>query len=187
MRIFRRLISKIHHIRYQKASPQERAAIIRRMKNFARIGNHCEIYSGVSFGSEPYLIELGDHVRVTANVVFLTHDGGLWVFRTQKSLEHADLFGRIKVGNNVHIGMGAYICPNVTIGDNVIVAVGSIVTKDVPPDCVVAGVPARIIESLDEYYQKHKDSYDHTKHLSPEEKRRYLYRKYPTSNFEDPR
>ena len=186
MRIFRRLIRKIHQIRYQRALPGERAKIIRGMKNFVRIGDHCEIYGGVSFGSEPYMIELGDHVRVTANVHFLTHDGGLWVFRTQKALEHADLFGRIKVGNNVHIGMGAYICPNVTIGDNVIVAVGAIVTKDVPSDCVVAGIPAKIIETIDEYYQKHKDAYDYTKHLTPEEKRHYLYRKYAASSSESP-
>ena len=45
------------------------------------IGDRCEIYSSASFGSEPYLISLGDHVRVNSGVTFVTHDGGVWVLR----------------------------------------------------------------------------------------------------------
>lgn len=41
-----------------------------------KIGNNCEIYSSAKFGSEPYLITLGDHVRVNSGVTFITHDGG---------------------------------------------------------------------------------------------------------------
>ena len=48
------------------------------------------------------------------------------------------------------------ILRGVTIGDNVIIGAGAIVTKDVPPDSVVAGVPARVVCTLDEYYQKRK-------------------------------
>ena len=46
-----------------------------------KIGKDCEIYTTVNFGSEPYLITLGDHVRVNENVQFVTHDGGVWVLR----------------------------------------------------------------------------------------------------------
>lgn len=44
------------------------------------MGEYCEIYSTASFGSEPYLISLGNHVRVNAGVQFITHDGGVWLY-----------------------------------------------------------------------------------------------------------
>lgn len=55
-----------------------------RMFNYTRylrklgvtIGENCEIYKSAQFGSEPYLIELGNHVRVNSGVNFVTHDGG---------------------------------------------------------------------------------------------------------------
>lgn len=143
-----------------------------------KIGVGCEIFDTADFGSEPYLISLGDYVRVTEGIHFLTHDGGVWVLRNLKLLEDADIFGRIKVGNNVHIGMNAMICPGVTIGNNCIIGLGSIVTKDVPDNTVVAGVPARKIETIEEYYQKHKDTCDFTKHMPYDEKKEYLYHKY---------
>ena len=143
-----------------------------------KIGDGCEIFDNVNFGSEPYLITIGDHVRITEGVKFLNHDGGVWVLRKMKLLEDADIFGQIKVGNNVHIGMDATICPGVTIGDNCIVGVGSIVTKNVESNTVVAGIPAHKIETIEEYYHKHKDTCDFTKHMSPDEKKDYLYQKY---------
>jgi len=50
------------------------------------------------------------------------------------------------VGNNVTIGSSAQVIGNVTIGDNVIIGAGAVVTKSVPPNCTVVGVPAYIIE-----------------------------------------
>lgn len=46
-----------------------------------RIGNGCEIYRSVNFGSEPYLISIGNDVRITSGVKFCTHDGGIWTLR----------------------------------------------------------------------------------------------------------
>jgi len=54
----------------------------------------------------------------------------------------------VKVRRNAWIGAGATILPGVTIGENAVVAAGAVVTKDVPPDTVVAGVPARVIRHL---------------------------------------
>lgn len=144
----------------------------------ANVGEGCEIFDGAKFESEPYLITIGNNVRITEGVKFLNHDGGVWTLRKMGLLEDADIFGQIKVGDNVHIGMNATICPGVTIGNNCIIGVGSIVTKDVPDNTVVAGIPARKIETIEEYYQKHKDTCDFTKHMSPEEKKSYLYKKY---------
>ena len=50
-------------------------------KKGAQIGDYCEIYSGVNLGSEPYLVKIGNHVRISANTKITTHDGGLWVLR----------------------------------------------------------------------------------------------------------
>ena len=142
------------------------------------IGENCVVMSRVNFGSEPYLVRIGNNVRIAEEVSFFTHDGGAWVLRNLHILDDADFFGPIRVGNNVHIGMGAIIMPNVTIGDNCIIGVRAVVTKDVPSNSVVAGMPARVIETIGEYYEKHKDSCDFTKHMPPKEKKEYLKRKY---------
>ena len=121
-----------------------------------KIGKHCEIYKTVSFGSEPWLITIGDYVRITSGVKFCTHDGGMWVIRNAGYDNNADVFGKIIIGNNVHIGWNSIIMPGVTIGNNVVVGVNSVVTKDIPDNCVVAGCPAKVIRSLDSYYEKNK-------------------------------
>ena len=58
------------------------------------------------------------------------------------------LFGRIEIGNNCFIGARCIIMPGVTIGKHSVVAAGSVVTKDGPPDTMVGGVPAKIIKKL---------------------------------------
>lgn len=137
-----------------------------------KIGLNCEIYPSAEFGSEPYLITLGNHVRVNNHVTFVTHDGGLWVIREMyPEFSKADLIKPIVVGNNVHIGTGAVIMPGVHIGNNCIIGVGAIVTKDVPDNSVAVGIPARVIETIDEYFRKNKDSYINTKGLSPDKKK----------------
>lgn len=139
-----------------------------------KIGNNCEINKKSFYGSEPYLIEIGDYVRITKNVTFVTHDGGLWCLRNNGKLKNADKFGTIKIGNNVHIGINTIIMPNVVIGDNVIIGVGAIVTKDIPSNSVAVGIPARVIETLDDYYEKNKDKVVFTKNMSYEEKKKFI-------------
>ncbi len=143
------------------------------------IGERCEIYSSASFGSEPYLISLGDHVRINSGVNFVTHDGGVWVLREcYDDLKDIDLFGKISVGNNVHIGTNALIMPGVTIGNNCIVGCGAIVTKNIPDNSIAVGIPARVIETIDEYKEKHINQFDFTKQLSRTEKENYLKKKF---------
>lgn len=143
-----------------------------------KVGEGCEIFPNVNFGSEPYLIKIGNNVRITNGVTFMNHDGGVWTLRRMGLLENADIFGKIEVGDNTHIGMNAFICPGVKIGKNCIIGVGSVVTKDIPDNSVAAGVPARVIKSIDDYYEKHKETCDFTKHMGYDEKREYLYNKY---------
>ena len=104
------------------------------------------------WGSEPYLIEISDNVTITRGVSFYTHDGGVGLFRNQ--YPNINVFGKIRVVNNVFIGANSMILHGVTIGNNVIIGAGSIVTKDIPDDVVAVGVPARVIKSVDEYKNK---------------------------------
>jgi acetyltransferase-like isoleucine patch superfamily enzyme len=135
-----------------------------------QVGEDCRIID-VNFGSEPYLVRLGDHVSATATH-FITHDGGVWVFR--ESRPDADLIAPIIVGNNVFLGMAVTVLPGVSIGDNVVVGAGAVVTHDLPSDCVAVGAPAKPIRTLDEYWQTVEPLLVPTKLLTPDEKRRYL-------------
>lgn len=173
MKILDRLILKY-------GSFEKRAEILR--KEGVKIGDGSEIYGGVSFGSEPYLITLGNNVRITSGCKLITHDGGVWTLRKMKLLEDADIFGKISIGNNVHIGSNAIIMPNVTIGNNCIIGCGAIVTKSIPDNSIAVGVPAKVIETVDTYYKKHKDTCDMTKHMDKEEKKKYLLKKFELTN-----
>jgi acetyltransferase-like isoleucine patch superfamily enzyme len=85
-----------------------------------------------------------------------------------------DKMGKIVIGNNCFIGNGSKIMLGVRIGDNVIVGAGAIVTKDVPSNSVVAGVPAKVICTIDEFYEKNKEKFHCTDGMSPKEKRQFL-------------
>lgn len=126
-----------------------------------KIGEGCCIYS-YNFGSEPYLVEVGNHVQITAGVKIFTHGGG-WVLREE--YPDYDCFGKVKIGNNVYIGNNALIMPGVTVGDNVVIGAGSVVTKSVPDNSVIAGNPARIIGTFDSYKEKMLKYNFHSKNI----------------------
>jgi Acetyltransferase (isoleucine patch superfamily) len=111
------------------------------------VGENCRIYT-THFGTEPFLITIGNDVTVTSNVSFITHDGSTWLMRDEKGRRYK--YAPISIGNNVFVGTGSIIMPGVKIEDNVIIAAGSIVTKSIPCGVVVAGVPAKIINSYDD-------------------------------------
>jgi acetyltransferase-like isoleucine patch superfamily enzyme len=145
-----------------------------------QIGNGCEIHKRAIIGSEPYLIKIGDNVRITRGVKFITHDGGMWTLRKMGLLENADLFGQIFIGDNTNIGWDVTILPGVSIGKNCVIGSGAIVTKNIPDNSVAAGVPAKVIETIEEYYFKNKERCVFTKSLSPEEKKKFLADIYST-------
>jgi len=158
---------------------RDRLAIVRDPVTFARrvgvgVGRECRLIAidRNTFGSEPYLVAMGDHVTVAAGVRFITHDGGVWVLRYRHP--DIDVVGRITIGSNVFIGINTIVLPNVTIGDDCVIGAGSVVTRDVPSRTVVAGSPARVIRTLDEYECRSMDKALHIHRLNPEEKRRAL-------------
>jgi acetyltransferase-like isoleucine patch superfamily enzyme len=119
-----------------------------------KIGEHCRIMGKRldMFGSEPYLVEIGDYVTVADDVKFITHDGGVGILRGQ--VPNLNIFGRIVIRDNCFIGISSILMPNITIGPNSVVGAGAVVTHDVPPNSIVAGIPAKVIMSMDEYLQK---------------------------------
>jgi acetyltransferase-like isoleucine patch superfamily enzyme len=119
-----------------------------------RLGRDVRVIGKPDFGSEPYLIEVGDHVTISSHVTFVTHDGATWVFRHLPRYRGLQRFGRIVIEDNCFIGTGAIILPDVRIGPNAVVAAGAVVTRSVPPNTVVAGVPARPVCSYEEYVER---------------------------------
>ncbi len=108
--------------------------------------------------TRPYLLEIGDSVKITANVTILTHDYSYSVLRIKYHDLLNECAGKTVIGNNVFIGMGSIIMPGVHIGNNCIIGSGSVVTKDIPSDSVAAGNPAHVIASMDEFYKKRKEN-----------------------------
>ena len=144
----------------------------------------CRILSEPSaiFGSETYLITIGQNVEITAGVGFITHDGAVWALRNfDKKYKNLDVFAPITIGNNVFIGNNAIILPGVTVGDNVVIGAGAVVAKDIPSNSVAAGVPAKVIRSLEEYGEKscEKSGAMETKKLSRDEKKTVIQKAHP--------
>ncbi len=92
-------------------------------------------------------ITFGDDVMLGPNVQIYTATHPLDVKARYSGRE---LGFPITIGNKVWIGGGAIILPNLSIGDNAVIAAGSVVTKNVPKNAVVAGNPAKIVKMIDE-------------------------------------
>ena len=116
--------------------------------------------------SDPKLIKFHNNIIVTSNVTFVTHD----IFHLGLNNLNQGTFSYeqncIEVMDNVFIGCNSTILGNIKIGPNALIAAGSVVTKDVLPNTVVAGNPAKVIGTFEEFIEKRKKS---TKPLSEEE------------------
>lgn len=170
-----RCIRKAHEILHNYLDPIGHARSIG-----VRVGKDCRLI-GVRFGSEPFLVTLGDHVSA-ADVSFITHDGGVWVFRQE--WPEVELFGPITVGNNVFLGAGVRVLPGVTIGDNVIVGAGAIVVRDIPSNCVAVGQPARPIRTLQEYWTRNVHKFTYVRSMPLKTKEQYLMEHFHLSRKE---
>ena len=139
-----------------------------------KLGQGCKLYGmdpGM-FGSEPWLVTIGDNVFITARVQFITHDGGTLPLR--RLVPDLEWTAPITVGNDVFIGFGATILPGVTIGDRCIIGARGVVTRSVPPNSVAAGNPAKVIKTTDEYLVGLQRKSLHVGHLDAETKAAWL-------------
>jgi len=117
-----------------------------------RVGKNCSIQPGVVFDySHCWLIKIGNNVTIAPYAYLLAHDA------STKNINNYTKIGNITIEDNVFIGARALIMPGVTIGKNSIVAAGSIVTKSIPEGTIVAGNPAKIISTINQYEKKNQD------------------------------
>ncbi|NQY88475.1 MAG: acyltransferase [Colwellia sp.] len=128
-------------------------------KKGVQVGDNCRLYIR-EWGSEPYLISIGDNVTVAADTKFITHDGSAWLFRNEAGRYYK--YGRNIIGDNVFIGMNVLIFPGVTIGSNVIVGAGSVITKSLDAGYVYVGNPAKKLKSIEDFIISMKENYVHT-------------------------
>ncbi len=175
----RRILKQLYRF-YMVYIKNDRVKYARKMG--VQIGEKCKILSDpyVSFGTEPWLISLGNHVEVTRGVIFLTHEGAMWCARgINRKYENSDMFGTITIGNNVMIGVNSIIMPGISIGDNVIVAANSVVTKDISSNSIVGGCPAHIISDFDDFIRKIDGRMVPTKNMDSSKKYEWLKKNQP--------
>lgn len=134
-----------------------------------------EPISPVIFSSEPYLVTIGDNTTVSFDTVFVTHDAATRVIRhLPDGNPETVIYRPITVGKNCFIGCRSIILPNVTIGDNSIIGAGSVVNRSIPANSVAAGNPCKVICTLEEYREKHKEDFLYMVSLDYDSKRQYL-------------
>jgi len=92
-------------------------------------------------------VRIGDHCMIGPGTLITTVGHPL---SPMKRRNHAGIAQPVKIGDDVWIGGNCTILPGVTIGNNVVIAAGAVVTKDVPDNCVVGGVPAHVIKEIDD-------------------------------------
>lgn len=107
--------------------------------------------------SRPWLLDIGENVQITAGVTILTHDYSWSVLKAVYG-EILGAAGKVSIGNNVFIGMNSTLLKGVNVGDNTIIGANSLVTKDIPSNVVAAGNPAKVIMTLEEFYEKRKQA-----------------------------
>jgi acetyltransferase-like isoleucine patch superfamily enzyme len=112
------------------------------------VGERCIVLTR-EFGSEPFLITLGDDVNIAHGTVFLTHDGACHNISDERGRRY--YCRAIRIGNRSFVGYRTILLPGVEIGEDVMVGAGSVVTKSVPSGLIVAGNPARVIGTFAEY------------------------------------
>lgn len=125
------------------------------VKNGMKLGQNCSIANDATIdASHCWLIDIGDNVTITARCIILAHDASM-----KRDLGYAKI-GKVKIGNNVFIGVNSVILPNSSIGENTIIGAGSVVCGNLEPNSVYVGCPARKVTTKESFLKKHKGNID---------------------------
>lgn len=162
-KIYFRLLDRINPEKYKRKYPLFLRKLGIDIPLDYRETGHGFIASTVVFDANDYsLISIGKATTISEDVLLLTHD-----YSISKGLKLLDpnLNGRflrpIRIGANSFIGIRSIILPGTTIGDNVIVGAGSVVKGVFPDNVVIAGNPAKVLCTTDEWAKKHFDLSDY--------------------------
>lgn len=162
-------IKRLWHTAWMFILPNKRLrrAYLCKHKVFGCFGEHSFLQNKV-IPLYSQLIRIHNNVMVGKKVEFVTHDVVFAMLNNmQKDVWVCEKVGCIEVHDNVFIGANSTVLYGVSIGPNAIVAAGSVVTKDVPPNSVVAGVPAKVIGTFDQVMEKALASQPYPPELHP--------------------
>ncbi len=138
-------------VRGREASEQAELKFL--LDDGLKLGENVRNYSPFGIDSEwPWLISIGNNTMISTNVKILAHDASTGFLGIGTKV------GRVDIGCNCFIGSGSIILCDTKIGDNVIIGAGSVVTKNLQSNCVYAGNPAKLICTIDQLKEKHKNS-----------------------------
>ena len=145
-------LSRMYHTArlFMIRSYAKRAEYLKKHKLLGSIGENCKWGARVPLYSE--LIKVHNNVTIHKSVAIMTHDmvnGFLKRARPDVDFGARERIGCIEIMDNVYIGIGAMIMPDVRINKNCFVSAGSVVTSDIPENSVVAGNPAKVIGRFD--------------------------------------
>ncbi|MEI8121635.1 MAG: DapH/DapD/GlmU-related protein [bacterium] len=144
MNMFHNALRKIYYRVFDPLRDRLRRGLV--------VGKNFAMFDGVILDySHPWHIEIGDDVTLAPRVMIIAHDASM-----KKYVNYARV-GKVKIGSRVFVGAGSIILPGVTIGHDVVIGAGSVVSRDVPDSQVVAGNPARIICTLEEFLRRKRD------------------------------
>lgn len=185
--VFKKQLERLVYMLIPSAGKRSRR--LKKKGFFAEMGENVH-FQPRKLPADPKYIKLHNNIKVASDVTFITHDIIHSMFNDMADKECDVTFkshlGCIEVMDNVFIGSGTIIMPDVRIGPNAIVAAGSVVTKDVPVGSVVAGIPAKVIGTFDDAMQKRaleskavtdNGTCDREKRAGPEWEKFYLRRK----------
>ncbi len=147
--------------KYFVRDPWKKARFYKKHNYLHSIGEDCYIAIHI-WHNESYLISIGNNVWITSDVQIINHDASVSVVQKALNYPGMDKVGKLVIGDNVFIGNKCIIMPGVEIGNNCVIGAGTVVTKSIPSDSVVAGNPMKIISSFSEYADKclsHSNNY----------------------------
>ena len=127
------------------------------------VGTGCRLYIR-EFGTEPFLITIGNRVTITPGCRLVTHDGSTCLIHDENGFRYQH-YAPIRIGDDVFVGINSIVLPGVNIGSRVIVGAGSVITKDIPNNSVVAGNPAKILGSFNDLSTRVQEIYTSDREL----------------------
>ena len=147
----------------------KRTEYLKKNHVFAEIGTNCSVMDR-KIPLYANLVKLGNNVHIASKVDFVTHDITHVMLNGRQELDskkYSEKVGCIEIGDNVFVGTKTTILYDVKIGSNVIIGAGSLVNKDIPDNSVAAGVPVKVIGTLDNYLIKRNNEEGYPIELKP--------------------